>query len=146
MPLPGILGGFETYQKQFFHIFGAREKIKIFFFLEKSGFFGKYRYLSEKIGIYRKNRRFFFDFFTPDFSIPKSFPAPPKSDFSQKNRPKSAIFCSMVASLPIKEMVLLPVYYQPELSITANRVNEIDEACPSWMTPIVRFELWRIVG
>ena len=33
--------------------------------------------------------------------------------------------------LPIKETVLLPVYYQPESSITTNRVNEIDETCPS---------------
>ena len=43
----------------------------------------------------RKNRRFFSDFFTHDFSIPKSFPAPPKSDFSPKNRPKLAIFLSL---------------------------------------------------
>ena len=91
MSLPGIFGGFETRQKQSFHIFGNREKIRNFFSR-------KNRYLSEKIGIYRKNRRFFSDFFTPDFSIPKSFPAPPKSDFSQKNPPKSAIFWSMVES------------------------------------------------
>ena len=90
-----------------FHIFGAREKIS--FFQEKSVFFGKYRYfigkyryLSEKIGIYRKNRRIFSDFFTPDFSIPKSFPAPPKSDFSPKNRPKSAIFLSLLSAKAIK--------------------------------------------
>ena len=29
----------------------------------------------------------------------------------------------VAASLPIKEIVLLPVYYQPELSITTNKVN-----------------------
>ena len=28
---------------------------------------------------------------------------------------------------------------QPESSITTNRVNKIDEACLSWMTPIVRY-------
>ena len=44
---------------------------------------------------YRKNRRFFSDFFTSDFSIPKSFPAPPKSDFSSK----SAIFLSLLRSV-----------------------------------------------
>ena len=33
--------------------------------------------------------------------------------------------------------MLLPFYYQPELSIVANPVNEIEEAYPSWMTPIV---------
>ena len=102
MSLSGILGGFETRQKQFFHIFGTREKIRNFFFQEKSGFFGKnryfigkYRYLLENIGIYRKNQRFFVDFLPSDFSTAKSFPGPPKSDFSSKNRPISAIFLSL---------------------------------------------------
>ena len=45
----------------------------------------------------------------------------------------------VTASLSIKETVLLSVYYQPESSIAANRVNEIEEACPSWMAPIVRY-------
>ena len=44
---------------------------------------------------------------------------------------------AMVVSLTTKETVLLLVYYQPESSITANQVNEIKEACSSWMTPIV---------
>ena len=43
------------------------------------------------------------------------------------------------ASLPIKETIFLPVYLQPTSSITTNQVNEIDEACSSWMTPIVRY-------
>ena len=43
---------------------------------------------------------------------------------------------TVVASLPIKETVLLPVYYQLESSITTNRVNEIDETGPSWITPV----------
>ena len=38
---------------------------------------------------------------------------------------------AVAASLPTKETVLLPIYYQLELSIVANRVNEIKEACPS---------------
>ena len=38
---------------------------------------------------------------------------------------------AIVASLPIKEIVLLPVYYQLESSIITNRVNEIDETGPS---------------
>ena len=45
----------------------------------------------------------------------------------------------VVSSLPIKENVFLPVYYQPTLSIVINKVNEIDEACSSWMTPIVHY-------
>ena len=42
-------------------------------------------------------------------------------------------------SLPIKEIVLIPVYYQLESSITTNRVNEIDETGPSWMTLVARY-------
>ena len=66
MPLPGILGRFETRQKQYFHIFGAREKIRKIFFQEKSVFLkkisvfyreisvfiGKNRYLSKKSAIF----------------------------------------------------------------------------------------------
>ena len=43
----------------------------------------------------------------------------------------------VAASLPIKETVLLPIYYQPESSITTNQVNEVEEAAPSWLTLIV---------
>ena len=43
----------------------------------------------------------------------------------------------IVASLPIKEIVLL--YYQPESSITTNQVNEVEEVAPSWLTPIVSY-------
>ena len=46
---------------------------------------------------------------------------------------------AMATSLPIKETVLLPVYHQPESSITINRVNKIGEACPSWMTLIIHY-------
>ena len=46
---------------------------------------------------------------------------------------------AVIASLPIKETVLLPVYYQPESSITTNQVNEVYEVAPSWMTPIVHY-------
>ena len=55
-----------------------------------------------KIGFYRKKSVFigkigdFSPIFFPYFSIPISFLAPPKSDFSLKNRSKSAIFLSMV--------------------------------------------------
>ena len=50
---------------------------------------------------------------------------------------------TMASTLPTKETVLLPVYYQPEPSIAANRVNNIEEAYPSWMTPIVRYLISR---
>ena len=52
---------------------------------------------------------------------------------------KADVLAVIATSLPIKETMLLPVYYQSELSITINRVNEIDETSPSWMTPVVRY-------
>ena len=83
-----------------FSYFWNHRKNQKFFSQEKSGFFGKYRYLSENISIYRKNRRFFADFLPSDFSTAKSFPGPPKSDFSPKNRPISAIFLSLNLGIP----------------------------------------------
>ena len=52
---------------------------------------------------------------------------------------KANTLAAVVASLPIKETVLLPVNYQLESPITISWVNEIDETCLSWMTPIVRY-------
>ena len=52
---------------------------------------------------------------------------------------KAYALAIVVVSLPINEAVLFPVYYQPESSITTNRVNEIDETGPSWITPIARY-------
>ena len=48
-------------------------------------------------------------------------------------------FVAIVVSLPIKETMLLPVYYQPESLISTNRVNEVYETSPSWMTLVVRY-------
>ena len=45
----------------------------------------------------------------------------------------------IAASLPTKETVFIPVYLQSTSSITTNQVNEIDEACSSWMTAIVHY-------
>ena len=45
----------------------------------------------------------------------------------------------VATSLPIKEIVLLPVYYLLKSSITTSRVNEINKTSPSWMTPIVLY-------
>ena len=58
---------------------------------------------------------------------------------SRDSNEKAYALAAVAASLLIKETVLLPIYYQPESSITTNWVNEIDEACPSWMTLIVRY-------
>ena len=45
----------------------------------------------------------------------------------------------LAASLLIKETLLLPIYYQLESLITTNQVNEVEEAAPSWLTPIVHY-------
>ena len=58
---------------------------------------------------------------------------------SRGSNEKAGALAVVVAPLPIKEIVLLPVYYQPESSLSTNRINEIDEACPSWITLIVRY-------
>ena len=50
---------------------------------------------------------------------------------------KANALVAVATSLPTKETVLLPVYYQPESLITVNQVNKIEQAYPSWMTPIV---------
>ena len=46
---------------------------------------------------------------------------------------------AITVSLPIKETMLLPMYYLLESSITTSRVHEIDETGSSWMTPIVLY-------
>ena len=52
----------------------------------------------------------------------------------------------VVASIPIKETVFLPIYYQPTSSITTNQEIQIDETRSSWLTPIVHYlssgKLW----
>ena len=112
--------GSKPVRSKFFIFLEPGKKLEIFFFQEKSGFFekyryfiGKYRYLSENIGIYRKNRQFFVDFFTSDFSTRKSFPAPPK------NRSKKPIFLSIAtAEVHHREAV-----EEPERSALAGDLN-----------------------
>ena len=58
---------------------------------------------------------------------------------SRDSNEKADALVVVVASLPIKENVLLSVYYQPKSSITTNQVNKIDEACPFWMTLIIHY-------
>ena len=58
---------------------------------------------------------------------------------SRELNKKLDALAAMVVSLPIKETVLLPIYYQLLSSITTNRVNKIDEAYPFLMTLIVRY-------
>ena len=50
----------------------------------------------------------------------------------EKFQQKADSLAVVPASLPIKETVLLLVYFLPKLSISTSRVNEIDEKGPSW--------------
>ena len=43
---------------------------------------------------------------------------------------------AVAASLPIKETIYLPIYYQPGSSILPSQVSQIEEVPPSWMDPI----------
>ena len=42
----------------------------------------------------------------------------------------------VAASLPIKETIYLPIYYQPASSILHTQVSQIEETPSSWMDPI----------
>ena len=67
----------------------------------------------------------------------RNFMAWQLENVSRDSNEKADALAVVATSLPIKEIV--PIYYQLESSITTNRVNEIDEVCPSWMIPIVRY-------
>ena len=43
---------------------------------------------------------------------------------------------AVAVSFPIKEIIYLPIYYQPGSSISHTQVSLIEEAPPSWMDPI----------
>ena len=45
----------------------------------------------------------------------------------------------VAVSILIKDTVFLSIYYQPALSITTDRVSQIDEADTSWLTPIAHY-------
>ena len=49
---------------------------------------------------------------------------------------KADALASVDASLPIREIVFLPIYYQSESSILHAQVNQIEEVPPSWIDPI----------
>ena len=43
---------------------------------------------------------------------------------------------AVATSLPIRETVFLPIYYQSDSSILHAQVSQIEEVPPSWMDPI----------
>ena len=117
MPLPGIFGGFKTHQKHFFFTFLEPGKKSENFFSRKNWFFfGKNRDLSEIIGIFPKNRRFFAEIFLNHFSMDFSSPLQPItekstdfSDFSDFLFPGyNVINCLAHCHLSIRPLDVLP--------------------------------------
>ena len=52
---------------------------------------------------------------------------------------KADALATVAASLPMIEIVFLPIYYQPDSSIITTWVSQVDEVSPSWMNPIVQY-------
>ena len=52
---------------------------------------------------------------------------------------KADALAAVAAFIPIRETVLLPVYYQPTSSIATDQVSQIDVESLSWLTPIMRY-------
>ena len=136
MPLPGIFGGFETRQKHFFHIFGARKKIRKFFSQEKSVFIGKNRFffgknrdLSEIIGIYPKNRRFFAEIFSNDFFHGFFFSTPTDNrKIAEKSAEISDFFFLAFTSVRL----FVPLLALPQKLLSSFIVVSVIQASPSF--------------
>ena len=69
----------------------------------------------------------------------ESFAAWKLEHISSDSNEKADALAAIAASLIIKETIFLPIYLQSASSITTNQVNKINEACYSWMTPIVQY-------
>ena len=50
---------------------------------------------------------------------------------------KADALALVAASLPIAEIIFLPIYYQPFCSISPSQVSQVEEVLPSWMDPII---------
>ena len=58
-----------------------------------------------------------------------------------KENVKADALAGIAATLPIKEVVMLPVYLQVTTSITPEPVYSSNEVNPSWMRDIIKY-LW----
>ena len=45
----------------------------------------------------------------------------------------------VASSLPITEIIFMPIYYHPVSSIASPQVNQVDKVLPSWMDPIILY-------
>ena len=68
-----------------------------------------------------------------------SFPTWKLEHILMDSNEKADALAVVAASIPIRQTVFLPVYYQPASSITIDQVSHIDAESPSWLTPIMRY-------
>ena len=52
---------------------------------------------------------------------------------------RAYVLAALAASLPITEMIFLPIYYQPDSSIATIRVSQVGKTSPSWIDPIAQY-------
>ena len=52
---------------------------------------------------------------------------------------KADALAFVASSLPITEIIFMPIYYQPVSSIVSPQVNQVDKVLPSWMDPIILY-------
>ena len=52
---------------------------------------------------------------------------------------KAYALAAVAASLPIAEIIFLPIYYQSFSSISPSQVSQVEEVLPSWMDPIIHY-------
>ena len=52
---------------------------------------------------------------------------------------KADTLAVITTSLPITEMIFLPIYYQADSSVATIQVSQASETSPSWMNPIAQY-------
>ena len=68
-----------------------------------------------------------------------SFEAWKLEHIPRESNERADALAAVTASIPIKETIFLPIYYQPTSSITTDQVSLIDGTRPSWLTPILHY-------
>ena len=58
---------------------------------------------------------------------------------SRDSNERADALAAIAASLPIKETIYLPIYYQLGSSILHTQVSQVEKSSPSWMDPILLY-------
>ena len=69
----------------------------------------------------------------------ESFAAWKLEHIQRVSNEKADALAAVAASIPIRETLLLPIYYQLTSSITIDQVSQIDEESSSWPTLIMHY-------